>query len=70
VPSSITDPAWVPLSSSREIKKKRARISLRESGKAFTLLTLWISKAPAASIGTEQAPGHVSVDELELFPAS
>jgi hypothetical protein len=32
-------------------------------------VTLWISKAPAASIGTAKAPGHVTVDELELFEA-
>ncbi len=70
LPTSITDPAWVPLSHSLTDKKKHLRINLRNSSKAFTFLTLWISRAPAASIGTEQAPGHINVDELELFPAS
>ena len=26
-------------------------------------------QAPAAAVGTAEAPGHVSVNELELFPA-
>jgi len=69
LPASITDPAWVPLSSYQVEKKKHVRIKLRDSTKAFRFVTLWISKAPAASIGTAQAPGHVSVNELELFPA-
>jgi hypothetical protein len=70
VPASITDPAWVPLSHSLTDRKKHLRIKLRNSTRAFTFLTLWISQAPAASIGTEQAPGHVNVNELELLPAS
>jgi len=68
-PASITDPAWVPLSRSRVVKKRHVRISLRRSKKAFSLVTLWISRAPAASIGTAEAPGQVRVNELELFPA-
>ncbi|HEX5853915.1 MAG TPA: hypothetical protein VFY36_12590 [Solirubrobacteraceae bacterium] len=66
-PTSITDPAWVSLSHSRVVKKKHVRISLKDSTKAFNFLTLWISQAPASS--TREAPGHVSVNELELFPA-
>jgi hypothetical protein len=66
-PSSITDKAWVALSHSRTIKKKHAHIVLKDSTKAFTFITLWISKAPASS--TPQAPGHVSVNEIELFPS-
>jgi hypothetical protein len=69
-PMSITDPAWVTLSSSTVDKKKRLHIALRHAAKTFRFITLWISQAPAASVGTEQAPGHVSVNELELFPAS
>ena len=68
-PTSITDKAWVPLSHSLVFAKRHARIKLRDSKKAFRFLTLWISRAPAASLGTPQAPGHVSVNELELFPA-
>ena len=52
------------------VKKKHLRIALRDSTKAFTFVTLWISKAPESSIGTAEAPGHVDVNELELFPAS
>jgi hypothetical protein len=68
-PSSITDPAWVALSRSLTVKKKRTHIKLRDSKQTFTFVTLWISRAPEASIGTPEAPGHVDVNELELFPA-
>lgn len=68
LPASITDPAWVQLSPLQLEKKKHVRIKLRRSTKAFRFVTLWISKAPAASVGTAQAPGHVVIDELELFP--
>jgi hypothetical protein len=70
LPSSITDKAWVALSHSMVTKKHRVHVKLRESKHAFRYVTLWISKAPAASVGTPQAPGHVTVDELELFPAA
>jgi hypothetical protein len=66
LPSSITDPAWITLSHSQVIKKRRATIKLRDSSRSFTYITLWISKAPATS--TPEAPGHVSVNEIELFP--
>jgi hypothetical protein len=69
LPTSITDPAWVQLSPFQVEKKKRVRIKLAHPGEAFRFVTLWISGAPASSIGTLQAPGHVSVNELELFPA-
>jgi hypothetical protein len=70
LPASITNPAWVPLSSYLVQQKKKTHIKLRDSAKAFRFVTLWISKAPAASIGTLTAPGHVAVNELELFPAT
>ncbi len=69
-PTSITAPAWVTLSASMIDKKKDLRITLRHSAKAFRFVTLWISQVPAASIGSEQTPGHVSVNELELFPVA
>jgi hypothetical protein len=69
LPLSIIDPAWVHLSLTQVEKNKHVRIKLRDSTRAFRFVTLWIAKAPAASIGTAQAPGHVSVNELELFPA-
>ena len=68
LPTSITDPAWVQLSPYFVEKKKHVRIKLRHSAQAFRFVVLWISGAPAASVGTPQAPGHVSVNELELFP--
>ncbi len=69
-PTSITDPAWIALGRSTVIKKKRTRMTLRDSHKAFMYVTLWISQAPQSAIGTPEAPGHVSVDELELFPTA
>lgn len=68
VPTSITAPAWVTLSPSQIQKKKHTRIKLRDATKAFRFVTLWISMAPASAVGSAQAPGHVSVNELELFP--
>jgi len=69
LPASITDPAWVQLSPAQVENGKHAQIKLRVPTKAFRFVTLWISKAPAASVGTAQAPGHVSLNEVELFPA-
>jgi len=68
-PTSITDPAWIPLSRSVVAKKKHLRLKLRDSGKAFNFVTLWISIAPKSAVGTPEAPGHVDINELELFPA-
>jgi hypothetical protein len=68
-PSSITDPAWTPVSHLQVISKKHVRIKLRDQKKSFTNVVLWISGAPAKSVGTPAAPGHVSVNEVELFPA-
>jgi hypothetical protein len=69
-PASITDPAWVTLTHSEVAKKKHLRLTLRDSKQAFSFLALWISRAPKSSIGTPQAPGHVDVNEIELFPPS
>ena len=44
--------------------KPHARLKLHKADKAFRFVTLWISKAPASSVGTSQAPGHVSVNAL------
>jgi hypothetical protein len=68
-PTSITAPAWVKLSPNVVEKSKHVRLKLHSPKKAFRFVTLWISRAPAASVGTPQAPGHVSVNELELFAA-
>jgi hypothetical protein len=69
-PESITSPAWTPLSPPKLVKKKKLRIPLRDSSKQFTFVTLWISQAPQSSVGTAEAPGHVDVNELELYEPS
>ncbi len=65
-PTSITDPAWIALNGPRVTKKKKVKMKLHDSSKAFYYVLLWVSKAPSTS--TAAAPGHVSVNELELFP--
>jgi hypothetical protein len=70
VPGSITDHAWVPLSHSTVVTKRHLRLTLLQPKRAFRFVTLWISRAPASSVGTPQAPGRISVNELELFPAA
>ena len=75
LPPSITDSAWVPLSPSLTEGKRHARIKFsgataaarQAAKKPYRFIVLWISQAPATAIGTPQAPGHVSVNELELF---
>jgi hypothetical protein len=75
-PTSITDPAWVALTPALQTKKKHARIKLGGSTPAakaaakqpHRFVVLWISQAPASAVGTPEAPGHVSVNELQLFP--
>jgi len=75
LPSSITDPAWVALSPSLTEGKKRTRIKFggstaaaqRNAKKPYRFVVLWISQAPASAVGTPEAPGRVSVNELELF---
>jgi hypothetical protein len=67
-PESITNPAWIPLSAPTVAKKKHLRLALRDAKKEFTFITLWISNAPQSAVGTAAAPGHVDVNELELFP--
>jgi hypothetical protein len=69
LPASITDPAWVPLSRSITVKKRHARLGLRNHAKSYRFVTLWVSKAPASAVGTPEAPGKVTIDELELLPA-
>ncbi len=67
LPPSITDPAWTALSGPHEAKQK-THLKLHDANKGFRYVLLWISKAPASAVGTPQAPGHVSLNELELFP--
>jgi hypothetical protein len=67
-PSSITDPAWTPLSPPFDAKNRKTHLKLRNSQHAFRFVVVWINQAPASAVGTPQAPGHVAIDELELFP--
>ncbi len=69
VPASITDPAWTPLSRLIDVKKRKARIGLRNQKKSYRFIALWISRAPQSALGTPEAPGKITIDELELFPA-
>jgi hypothetical protein len=74
-PTSIIDPAWASLSPSLVDKKKHTRIKFggttaaaqAAAKQAYRFIALWISQAPASAVGTPAAPGHVSVNELELF---
>jgi hypothetical protein len=68
LPSSITAPAWVALSAAKDAKKRTTHLKLRDASKSFRFIALWISQAPSSASGAPQAPGHVSVNELELFP--
>jgi hypothetical protein len=65
-PTTITDPAWIALNGPRLLKKSHVKMKLHDSSKAFYYVLLWISKAPSTS--TPAAPGHVSVNEIELLP--
>jgi hypothetical protein len=68
-PASITDKAWVPISHSLTISKRRARIPLKVQGKAYRFVVVWISGAPESAVGTPEAPGKVTLNEIELFKA-
>jgi hypothetical protein len=67
-PATITEPGWTPLSSSRVLKKKSTTVKLHVGAKAFHYVVVWIVKAPPSAVGTPQAPGHVDLNEVELFP--
>jgi hypothetical protein len=69
LPTTITDPSWVPLSAAKAFDKRHTTLTLRESGKAFRFVVLWISRAAPARGGTIGTPPPVSVNELELFAA-
>jgi len=69
LPSSISSSAWVALSGPTTVNNRHTQITLGKSTTSFRFVTLWISKAPAGSVGTAQAPGRVDVNEIELFPA-
>jgi hypothetical protein len=74
-PTSIIDPAWAALSPSLVEQKKHARIKFggttaagqAAAKKAYRFVGVWVSQAPASAVGTPAAPGHVSINEIELF---
>jgi hypothetical protein len=66
-PPSITDPAWTRLAASHAVEKTQ-QLKLHSSANPHRFFLVWIVKAPAASVGTAQAPGKVSLNELTLFP--
>lgn len=67
-PATITEPGWTLLSASHVLKKKSTHLKLRDDGKGFRFVLVWVTKAPASAVGTPQAPGHVDLNEVELFP--
>jgi hypothetical protein len=67
-PATITAPGWTPLSASHVLKKKNTHLKLRADTKGFRFVVIWLVKAPASAVGTPQAPGHVDLNEVELFP--
>ncbi len=69
-PTTITDPGWTALTKSEVLKTRHVRVKLSDTTTGFRFVTLWISKAPASAVGTPQAPGRVSVNEVELFAAA
>jgi hypothetical protein len=67
-PATITEPGWTLLSGSHVLKKKATHLKLRTKSTAYRYLLVWITKAPAASQGTAQAPGQVGLSEVALYP--
>jgi hypothetical protein len=67
-PASIGDPAWVKLSKTVVAKNRHEHIKFLRPLKAYRFIVLWIRDVPASAVGTAEAPGRVSVNELELFP--
>ncbi len=68
-PATISDPAWVKLSKTFVVKKHHAHIKFLHPGQSYRFIVLWIRYVPASAVGTPEAPGRVSINELELFPA-
>ena len=67
-PALISNPAWVKLSKTVVAKNRHEHIKFLRPLKAYRFIVLWIRDVPASAVGTAEAPGHVFVNELELFP--
>ncbi len=68
-PATITEHGWKQISATRVLKKKTTHVKLR-GPQALRYLLVWVVKAPESAVGTPQAPGHVDLNEVELFPPS
>jgi hypothetical protein len=68
-PATIADPAWVKISKTVLAKNRHEHIKLLHPQQAYRFILLWIRAVPASAVGTPEAPGQVSVNELELFPS-
>lgn len=66
-PATITEAGWKQVSATRVLKKRTTHVKLR-AAQALRYLLVWVVKAPPSAVGTPQAPGHVGLDEVELFP--
>jgi len=70
-PTTITEPGWVLLSGSHDLKKKVTHLKrLHTEGHAYRWVLVWLVKAPASAQGTPTAPGHVALSEVALYPPS
>jgi hypothetical protein len=68
-PATITEHGWKQISAARVLKKKTTHVRLHGT-QVLRYLLVWVVKAPQAAVGTPQAPGHVGLNEVELFPPS
>lgn len=71
LPKTITSKGWVKLSGPHVVEKHKSFVNLRYSKKQkFRQILIWFVKAPSSS--TPEEPGHIAVNELELYepPAS
>ncbi len=68
-PATITEHGWKQISAARVLRKKTTHVKLH-GDQALRYLLVWVVKAPESAVGTPTAPGHVNLDEVELFPPS
>jgi hypothetical protein len=66
LPPSISDPSWTRIVGLKVLKKKSTTLVLKDGGKGYRYILLWLAKAPSSS--TAANPGAVSINEFELFP--
>jgi len=64
-PETITSKGWTKLTGSHVAKKHTSTVNLHKSKQQFRQILVWFVKAPESS--TPEAPGHVAINELELY---